>query len=175
MIKNYKQYESLLDKIEGPSEKEFMDTFYTSTPYQFISNATKNGYLKGVEFALEMGIQVFDKPELLTSAVNGNNVDVVKLLIKNEVGKRFLYNGMVRATANNNLEILKLLYKYGPEYLFKTSIVYHGENFDMNLIDPAVTQNSIDCLKFLLRVGVSCNIRKVDKKYPLYLAIQSRL
>lgn len=156
---NKNVYESLLDHLKGPVEKEVWDGLFKkyNDDYQGILFASaKSDFLDGVKKSLDnicknddFTIQNITRQDyanlLLNDVITYNSLDVLKYLIEEENASVDGYYGfnLENAASNNHTEII--------EYL-----LHKGANIDINNSGPlyrAITNNNIETVEILLKNG----------------------
>ncbi len=108
-----------------------------------------------------------EKDEALIYAVEKNNIDVVKTLIK--AGAR-VNQGKYVLELTDDPEIIKILLKYGAKYALLTALKHNDlKNFQISLktadqeekdeaLIYAVEKNNIDIVKTLIKAGANVNV-----------------
>lgn len=178
MIKKYKDYikESLLTKLEGPTEEEFWNSLLNKyNNYEdIIFAAARANYVDGVKISLEIlnkeGNAVFNLVnKLLNDTITYGCIDVLKYLIEEEGASVDGYYGLNLeiAVSNNQPEIIKYL-------------LSKGADVNINNRAPlwkAMSKGYVECAKELLKGGVKLEpymIGVVDKKNKPMLDLLSK-
>ena len=107
-------YESLRDKLVGPTEDEVLDNFKDLTPDKLLVKSCKINFLKGVEVSLERGADIhIDGDYPLVYCCIFNYIDIAKFLLEKGANVHVRDDDpLKRATHNKNWEIVELLKKY---------------------------------------------------------------
>lgn len=111
-----------------------------------------------------------DNQKIFT-AIKGNNVDYISLLIKNKANLSEIfddestYNPLDYAIINNKLKIVKLLVEYGLE------IEPENDYEDYSSLELAVESNNKDILDYLISKGANINFINAQGKTLLDAAI----
>ena len=153
MIKNYKQFnESLKDKLVGPTEDEVMDNFKDLSPNELLLKSCKNGFLKGVEIALEKGANIhLNNDEPLVFASRNQHIDVVKLLF--DKGTDFnIEMSLISTTFNGNKDLSEIILDNGD---------YTNSLIDESLV-WASANGKIEIVKLLLDIGADIHTQEDD-------------
>jgi hypothetical protein len=115
--------ESLRDKMKPKSDEEILNSLGDLTPEEILAQSVENNYTKGVEIALEKGVDVnifdlYGDTPLITASKRGF-IEIVELLLKNnaDVNKKNINDitALNIASMNNRKKIVELLIKNGAD------------------------------------------------------------
>ena len=157
MIKNYKNFikESLLDKIKGPSEEEFIKDFTKKKPlkrfgfFTNINNANdlliascEGGSLNGVKTAIENGADInYSNNAALTIVLSRGFLDIFIYLDDkfNLINKDTLFRSMISSIYSDDSNMLKYLID-NYSHKIKTDLN------ERELLLKCVERNNLDAL-----------------------------
>lgn len=167
IIKSYNLFkESLLTKLEGPTEEEIWDNIKNNEPNNIYAISCENSFFYGVKKALEMGVDIFahntkyddwgDDLSGLEYLIKNDNYDIFKYIFDNTVIKDFMFIEL-----NSHLEICSY---YGKpkfaEILLDKGAMINDDMFEV--LGIAINKNKddshYDMIKFLLDNGADKHI-----------------
>ena len=150
-IKNYNQFnESLLNKLQGPSEEDVWDNYKSLKPNELLYKSAKSGFLNGVIKAIEMGANVNDCQNIkdyfdvdddddddydynfsvIEIAAAYNQLNIIKYLIEHNINKEYINDALSNMRFDpddlDNLDTVKYLLKNGADldYACSGSFIY---------------------------------------------------
>lgn len=150
MIKNYKQFESLLNKLQGPSEDEMEKNLSDKSTDDKLFIYARQDYLKGIKEILDDYEKKGDNELrwsdlIIGDAVANGSMKVLKYLIEEKgasVDGHYTHN-LENAASNDQPDVI--------EYLLSK-----GAKVDVNGNGPlwrAVSYGYYECTKLLLKAG----------------------
>lgn len=170
-------YESLLDEMRGPNEEEVLNNFLKQSPRLMLRNSAKHGFMLGVEKALEKGVNIENDFHIITNAVEGDNIDIVKLLVSKgaPLGNFSIY--FINATKNGNLEMLKYIKSLGGNLNFRINVKdpFTFQDIDKDLMEYAAYYGHTDIIDYLVENGLDVNSPQIidQRKKPLFVALEN--
>ena len=146
-IKSYESFinESLLDKLEGPTEDDFINKL-RNNPIELFKKSKEIGFLKGIEYAYEL-FNEMEPNDLFYQGVWEKNYDILKYAL--EHGADVNMNGGFAIRQLKDLSTLNLLIKYGAD-------IHTGDD---NALYNAVLYNKYDIILFLIGKGADLYAR----------------
>lgn len=174
MIKNYKIFtESLLSKLEGPSEEEIFNNFKDLTPDDMLYKSIDIGFSKGIKKAINFGVNIDFNEAFCLSAESGH-LDLVKFFHEKGAEVTNDDNYALKYSAENgHLDVVKYLIEHGADvhanndYALRWSanngyldvvkyLVENGADIHVNSDVPllnAVINGHLDVVKYLVENG----------------------
>lgn len=137
-------YESLLNKLEGPSEDDFWNYVKDFNASEMLYKSIKNDFVFGVKKAIDKGAEI--KNDDIFIALSNYSYNVVKYLKSNfefHIKKKHINIYIIQLIEDNRLDIIKLFedvikeYSKDDDYIFRKSLEL----------------NKIDIFKYLLNLG----------------------
>ena len=175
----FKQYESvtesLLDKLEGPTESEVWNYFSGMEPDELFLKSCERGFIPGIKKALEQGVDINsfykDIKDIDNSGINvlilNNHLDVLKYVLENYLDKLELDYYLSTAVITEYPKAIELLMNYGARIKHDDvySILY--DNGSLNTIKTIVDSGYLPNEKVLNKVRNSNNpyIKEMFKDY----------
>ena len=143
IIKNFKLFkESLLTKLEGPTEEEIWDNLNHLSPDMLLDKSIKIDFLKGIKYAIDNGATL-EKDDIIT-AISNRSYNTIKYLLSTdinfEIDKKIINFYGLQLIEEERLDIIKLLEKYIKEIL----------KHDDYLLTHSLALNKIDIFKYFL-------------------------
>lgn len=145
MIKNYKIFtESLLNKLEGPSENDLWNYVKDFNASEMLYKSIKNDFVFGIKKAIDKGAEIENDDIFI--ALSNYSYNVVKYLKSNfefHIKKHHINTYIIQLMEDNRLDIIKLFedvikeYSKDDDYIFRKSLEL----------------NKIDIFKYLLNLG----------------------
>ena len=113
MIKNYKIFtESLLNKLEGPSDDELFKTYNSSNYDELLLSGIWDDNEDVVKYAIEQGVDI-KQPNVLYIAVINDNLNIVRMLLDNGAEPSYNnYNILSVAYQKHNQDMIDLILQY---------------------------------------------------------------
>ena len=156
-------YESLLDKMEGPSEEEYIKNIIKKRPLKtfglfknkknindLLISSCEDGSLKGVKLALENGAEPsYSNNAVITITASRGYLDILMYLDThyNLINNDNLYGALTSSIYSSDEKILTyLMINYG--YKLKLS-----NTQKLNLLLKCVERDNINALKYLIKNG----------------------
>ena len=152
MIKKYKIFkESLLNKLEGPSEDEVINNL-SKNPNKLLLFSCEEGLLEYVKKSLENGADIhYKKDSAVKIVAQDGNLEILKYLISK--GANFRVDSdtpMEYAAFGGHLDIIKYLVEMGVKIYFNSS----------KALDAAIRNGHLDVVKYLVEKGINVRIHK---------------
>ena len=141
MIKKYKEHikESLLDKLEGPSEKDFWNVVKDYNPMQLLYKSILSNYLPGIKKAIEQGAFVTSLE--LNDVIEHCDYDIVKYILDNfQLDTKYNFNLLLAAIRTFHNETFINLFEKNKDY-YNTSIIHVFDMDNNKFIDINITNN----------------------------------
>lgn len=133
------------------SDEEILKELSNLSPEELLIKSTEYNYIKGVEKALELGVDVNEIPHgyfdpALSIAVYNNtkNLKLIELLLKNGANPNEKddtgYTPLMNASINGDKDIVELLLKYGANVNIlyddkHTALYFASENGDNDIVE----------------------------------------
>lgn len=157
---NANQVFHYLYSINYPSKYTFADYFIS---------ACYNGNKAIVEFFINEGYEVNivrGKNTPLQAAIFGEHLDIAEVLLEKGANPNYgTYSPLHYAIIKENLELVKLLYKYGGTIFIKGQKKYSP-------LMIAIVHRNFEIIKYLVENGEDVNFVNHKKVTPLYLACE---
>ncbi len=125
MIKKYTEYinESLLNKLEGPSNEEIIEHFFKNNLNSGLIKSCVENFLPGVKYAMKIGVNIdYNEGEPLRCAIFHGHNDLVKFLLENGSDLHLRDDKAISSAILWNSDILKY-------FLENYEIDIHKENY----------------------------------------------
>ena len=144
--------ESLLDKLSGPTDKDIWNYVRYLNPEKMFEISCKAGFLKGIETAVEEGIDINSLVDEdgesdygISILINNNHNDVLEKILDKYADDMQLEEFLETAVSDGNLEATKLLVNHGADINNKNYRI-----FDLALVHNDDNDSHYELVKYLL-------------------------
>lgn len=126
------------------------------------------GDLKKVKELVNQGAYINYEDEYenkaIAFAVKQGHLEVVKYLVENENGAN-VNDGIIQASSNNHLDILKYLHSKGADLNYKHTIYDSDGSIDYSAIKQASREGHFEVVKYLAENGADINLGLEEAAY----------
>lgn len=166
-------YESLLNKLTGPTEEDiwnFLETNNKYNPEYYIIDAARLNFLPGVKKGVEELNGDINYGDNLTTAIKNNNDELFYYLIAHGANpSKFCNSSLIEGIINNRLDLVKILIEHGAD------INQNFKNFD-ETINPYILSYRLgyqDISEYLLSLGANKVVENENEYGYIHYRIQT--